>query len=253
MKTLIVIPARRYAARLPNKPLRIIEGEPLIWHMVTQLLALRLGADIVVATDSIAVQDAISSLVPVYRAAGALRSGTERVAALTRLPQYADVEMVVNVQGDQLFVPAEAIIGAIKCVCAEADVGTAAVALATKDLVNPHRVKVLSDAKRVLNGARRVIGFARLLTLVPQEQQLGFCIGQHLGIYAARPETMRHWAALPPTALEEVMQLEQTLLLEAGMTMRVAWITAPPPLVIDTLEDLEHARERMEGSREHDD
>jgi 3-deoxy-manno-octulosonate cytidylyltransferase (CMP-KDO synthetase) len=127
--TLAVIPARLGATRLPRKPLRLLGGAPLIVRVWERLAALALADRIVVATDSDDVARAA-------RGAGAEchltdprhPSGTDRVAEVARHPEFARYDVIVNVQGDEPFLSAEATRGAIGLVASGAyPLGTAAV------------------------------------------------------------------------------------------------------------------------------
>ena len=113
MKTLAVIPARLGATRLPRKPLRLVGGVPLILR-VWQRVAESGSADhAVVATDSEEIAD-------VVRAAGGNAvmtrgdhpSGTDRVAEVAERREFLEYDVIVNVQGDEPFMPDEALRGA---------------------------------------------------------------------------------------------------------------------------------------------
>ena len=110
MSTLIVIPARLGATRLPQKPLRDLAGKPLVVRVFERVRSLGVGDVVVVATDSNEVAAAI-------RAAGGKAemtrsghpSGTDRVAEVAALPAYRSYDVIVNVQGDEPFVAEEAV------------------------------------------------------------------------------------------------------------------------------------------------
>ena len=69
---------------------------------------------------------------------------------------------------------------------------------------------------------------------------------RHIGIYAYRAGFLRHFAAMPPGTLEQIEALEQLRVLEAGHRIAVAITPEPFPPGVDTPEDLERARRRME-------
>jgi len=127
VKTLAVIPARLGATRLPRKPLRLLAGTPLVVRVLERVRALALADRVVVATDS----DEIASHV---RAAGGEAvltrpdhpSGTDRVAEVAALPEMAGFDAIVNVQGDEPFVPEAAVRGALQQVVRGFPLGTAA-------------------------------------------------------------------------------------------------------------------------------
>ena len=244
MTILAVIPARLGATRLPRKPLRLLGGAPLIVRVWERVSALTLADRIVVATDSEEVARAA-------RTAGAEcvltdsrhPSGTDRVAEIARKPEFAAFDVVVNVQGDEPFLPAEATRGAVDLVASGAfPLGTAAVA-ATADILDaPDVVKVVrADDGRALYFSRASIPFLRDAADRAERDEM---VLQHLGIYAYTREALARWVALPPHPLERVERLEQLRPLAAGISMGVAVVDETAPRGIDTEDDLRLANDR---------
>lgn len=234
-RVLGVIPARLAAERLPGKPLRQLLGRPLIQWVARN--AQRSGAldALVIASDAEEVLEAGKAIgVRGVRTGTWHQSGTSRVAEVAAGDEFRDFDIVVNVQGDELFLPAEAIRGAVSEVERGWDVGTAAVPLAAEQAGSPSVVKVVVDELgRALYFSRCVIPYARGDGVVRY--------WQHLGVYAARPETLEVWLALPPTELEEAEKLEQLRPLGHGLSIGVARLTEPALPGIDTEEDLRRA------------
>ncbi len=246
MTTLAVIPARLGATRLPRKPLRLLAGLPLVVRVWERVSALGIAERCVIATDHSAVADAA-------RAAGTEcvltdpdhPSGTDRVAEVAALPAYRDFDSILNVQGDEPFVSAEALRAAVELVeSARFPLGTAAVRASTDVLRTPDVVKVVrADDGRAMYFSRAPIPYLR------DEADSGFLpelVLQHLGIYVYTREALARWVALPPHPLERVERLEQLRPLSAGIPMGVARLDEPVSHVrgIDTEEDLEQANER---------
>lgn len=230
-----VIPARLGAQRLPGKPLRILGGLPLIERVARN--ARHSGAldVVVVATEAEEVAEAARKAgfaVAMTRADHI--SGTSRVAEVAAMKEYAGFEVVVNVQGDEPFMPAQAIAGSVFEVEQGFDIGTAAVPLDPARAGDPNLVKVVCGEKGgALYFSRSPIPFSRDRGPVRY--------WQHLGVYAFRPAALQRYVALPPSELEEAEKLEQLRALAHGMTIGVA--TFGPAVVesIDTMEDLERA------------
>src|SRR5262245_50634336 len=104
MRVLGVIPARLGSIRLPNKPLLLLAGEPLIHRVTQRVMEHELTDRLVAATDSQAVADvATAAGVEAILTDPAHLSGTDRVAEVAGLPEFASAEIVVNVQGDEPF------------------------------------------------------------------------------------------------------------------------------------------------------
>jgi 3-deoxy-manno-octulosonate cytidylyltransferase (CMP-KDO synthetase) len=224
------------AERLPGKPLRQIAGKPLVEWVA--LNARRSGAldVVVVATEAREVAEVAERAG--FRAVltrASHPSGTSRVAEVAELAEFRGFAVVVNVQGDEPFLPAEAIRGAVREVERGADVGTAAVPLEASAAGSPNVVKV------VLGEDGRALYFSR--SVVPHQRDAGTAVRywQHLGVYAFRPEALARWMTLAPTGPELAEKLEQLRPLGHGMTFGVARLDEPALPGIDTEDDVRRA------------
>ena len=224
------------AERLPGKPLRRIAGKPLVEWVA--LNARESGALdlIVVATEAREVAEVAerAGFRAVLTAASHL-SGTSRVAEVAALAEFRGYGVVVNVQGDEPFLPAEAILGAVREVRRGADVGTAAVPLEASAAAPPGIVKV------VLGEDGRALYFSR--SVIPHARDAGVAVRywQHLGVYAFGPAALARWMTLAPTAPELAEKLEQLRPLGHGRSFGVARLAEPALPGIDTEDDLRRA------------
>ncbi len=238
LSTLIVIPARLGATRLPRKPLRLLGGAPLILRVWERVAAMQVADRVVVATDS-------SDVAAVVRAGGAEVamtrddhvSGTDRVAEVAANPEYAGYDVIVNVQGDEPYINADAIRGAASFVeRGTYPLGTAASPALPEILANPAVVKVVTDDHhRALYFSRAPIPFLRDDADRAQRDAL---VMQHLGVYAYSRDALRRWVSLPPHPLELTERLEQLRALADGLAMGVATAAPVAGGGIDTEEDL---------------
>jgi 3-deoxy-manno-octulosonate cytidylyltransferase (CMP-KDO synthetase) len=170
-------------------------------------------------------------------------SGTDRVAEVAARSEFRDFGVIINVQGDEPFVSAQAVAGAARLVSdSRFPLGTAAV-LAPRDVLNdPHVVKVVADdLGRAMYFSRAPIPF--LQNDRDAETQRAH-VWQHIGVYAYTAEALRRWVALPVNHLEQIERLEQLRPLAAGMAMGVALVDEPVRPGIDTEQDLERANEQ---------
>ena len=244
MSTLIVIPARLGATRLPRKPLRLLGGEPLIVRVWERVVGMEIADDVVVATDSPDVADAA-------RAAGARvamtredhPSGTDRVAEVANSPEFRGYDAFVNVQGDEPFIGADAVGGALEQVASgRFALGTAACRGDAAVLTNPDVVKVVADRHgRALYFSRAAIPFLRDGADRATRDAL---VRQHIGVYAYTRDALNRWVSLPPHPLEVSERLEQLRALADGLAMGVAVVAAAEARGIDTEEDLMAANVR---------
>ena len=244
MRTLIVIPARLGATRLPRKPLRLLGGAPLIVRVWQRVQAMHAGDRVVVATDHpevAAVAGAAGAEVAMTRDDHV--SGTDRVAEVASQSAYAGYGVIVNVQGDEPYINADAVHGAAEMVqSGRFPLGTAAATAGAEILENPAIVKVVSDdSGRALYFSRASIPFLRDDA---DRVHRDAVVRQHLGVYAYTRDALRRWVSLPPHPLELIERLEQLRAIADGMAMGVATVTPVLGGGIDTEQDLLDANAR---------
>ena len=238
MRILGVIPARLGSTRLPNKPLQLLAGEPLVTRVIQRVLEHGVLDKVVVATDSPMIVRVVErSGVEAIMTSPEHSTGTERVAEVARKPEFTGFDIIANVQGDEPFIERDALAGAIERVKGGDDVGTAAAPLDFALVNDPARVKVVTDLKgRALYFSRAVIPFRR----EPSDPTDGL-YWQHIGLYVYTRAALDRWISLPVTAMEQVERLEQLRALEAGMTFGVARLSQAVLPGIDTPSDLQRA------------
>ena len=242
--TLIVIPARLAAVRLPQKPLRLLAGLPLIARVWQRVSEMQIADRCVVATEDAGVAE-------IARGAGAEcvmtspghSSGTERVAEVAAMSGFEDFSTIVNVQGDEPFIGKESVSGAAKLVSSgRFGIGTSASPASWEIASNPSVVKVvLGEDGSALYFSRAGIPFVRDPDAMGSVE---IRMLQHIGVYAYTREALEKWVSLPPHPLENTERLEQLRPLAAGMRIGVAITNEPPASGIDTEDDLAAANER---------
>ncbi len=196
---------------------------------------IRICGKVVVATDDQRVADAVGGLEVDVILTGDFRSGTERAADVARRPEFEKAQIVVNLQADEPFIPAEAVSGAIAEVEAGAGVGTAGARLNPSALADPNTVKVF------VGSAGRALAFSRNARPMPEVEEESVC--HHMGVYAYRPAALQRWAAAAPVPEEIEQRLEQLRPLSYGEHIGVTTLDTLAPSGIDTPADLQRARE----------
>jgi 3-deoxy-manno-octulosonate cytidylyltransferase (CMP-KDO synthetase) len=249
----VVIPARLASTRLPGKPLLDIGGKAMIQRVVEQAAAS--GADeVLVATDDVRIAQAVAD--PRHRPGpiavmtdARLPSGTDRVAAVALQRGWDDATVVVNVQGDEPFVPPQLIdqVAALLDRDATAAIATLATPVETlQEFLDPNVVKVVVAADgAALYFSRAPVPWSRdgaAAGLTSQRHFVGAL--RHVGLYAYRVGALRRMTAMPPSALEQREKLEQLRVLEAGLRIVVGVCAVTPGPGVDTEHDLQRARER---------
>ena len=239
-RTLILIPARMAATRLPGKPLLDIAGLPMIVQVLRRAEAAGVGR-VAVATDTQAIADAV-------RACGGEAvmtspdhpSGSDRIfEALTLLDPERRIETIINLQGDLPTIAPDDIRAVVVPLADPAvDIATLAAEIRTDDEhVNPNVVKVIGSP--IGDRHLRALYFTR--ATAPWGDGPRY---HHIGIYAYRREALQRYVALAPSPLEKREKLEQLRALEAGMRIDVALVENVPGGV-DTPADLEAARKTL--------
>jgi 3-deoxy-manno-octulosonate cytidylyltransferase (CMP-KDO synthetase) len=238
--TLILIPARMASTRLPGKPLADIAGLPMIVHVLRRAEEAKLGRA-VVATDDASIAEAVNAHggeAVMTRADHP--SGSDRIfEALERLDPKAEVETVINLQGDLPTIPPQDI-RAVAAPLADRDVHIATLAAeihVAEEHTNPNVVKAIGSP--LSKDRLRALYFTR--ATAPANDGPRY---HHIGIYAYRRAALVRFVSLPPSPLEQRERLEQLRALEAGMRIDVSIVNSVP-LGVDTAADLEAARRML--------
>jgi 3-deoxy-manno-octulosonate cytidylyltransferase (CMP-KDO synthetase) len=244
-RAVIVIPARLASTRLPRKVLLAESGKPLIQHTYEAAEQAARPLGVIVAADCEEIAQVVRSFGGrVELTSPTCASGTDRVAEVVR--RLTDVDIIVNVQGDEPEIAPQAIDLAIELLERDstAVMSTLAAPIRTKErLHDPACVKVVFDQRgRAIYFSRAAIPYARdwndaLLTADPPH------FYQHIGLYAYRREFLLRLAGLPRAGIERVENLEQLRVLDAGYTILVGMIEEPT-IGIDTPEDYREFVER---------
>lgn len=232
MKVLCIIPARYASTRLPGKPLSMIAGKPMIQHVYERACQAQLPNEVVVATDNELVEKAVLDFGgKAVMTSPDHPSGTDRLAEVALM--YPDVDVIVNVQGDEPMIPPEVIDRLAEAFNGDADLNMATmkVVMDEEDYENPAAVKVVTDQQGY------ALYFSRSLMPYPRNKPEGFKVFKHVGIYAYRRNFLLKYAALAPTPLEKAESLEQLRALENGYKIKVLESDFQG-IGVDTPEDL---------------
>lgn len=240
----VIIPARFGSSRFPGKPLAEINGKPMIQHVYER--AKESGAaKVIVATDDARIAKTVSDFGGKYcMTASHHESGTERLAEVIDVEGILSHEIVVNVQGDEPFIPAENIKQVAKNLHAHQEAEMATLAVKIKDVeeaFNPNVVKVVTDKLGyALYFSRSTIPYDRARFLDADSiDEIGDYYMRHIGIYAYRAGFIKQYINMAPSGLEQIESLEQLRVLWHGEKIHVDEAVAPPPIGVDTPEDLQ--------------
>ncbi|WP_158769621.1 3-deoxy-manno-octulosonate cytidylyltransferase [Paraglaciecola sp. L1A13] len=239
----VIIPARYASTRFPGKPLVEINGKPMVQHVYQR--AIESGAsNIVVATDDARIAKVVSDFGGQYCMTGAHHeSGTERLAEVVEMQNMLAQEIVVNVQGDEPFIPAANIQQVAENLHhhQQAEMATLAVKIVdVEEAFNPNVVKVVLDKQGyAMYFTRATIPYDRARFLDEDSiDEIGDYYLRHVGIYAYRAGFIKQYVNMSPSGLEQIESLEQLRVLWHGEKIHVDIARQTPPTGIDTPEDL---------------
>ena len=245
----VVIPARYASTRLPGKPLREINGTPMIEHAYRR--GRESGArDVVIATDDERIAEAAEGFGATACMTGDQhRSGTERIAEVADLMDWSDETIVVNLQGDEPTMP-PALIDQCATLLEQSSADLATLAsplLSDEDFGNPNVVKVVLDNEGfAIYFSRATIPYPRDVSRLAEARAAAL---HHHGIYAYRCGVLRRLVASEPSAIEAAEHLEQLRALSLGMTIKVGIPATRPGAGVDTEDDLAAAARELAERR----
>ena len=244
MNFTVIIPARYASTRFPGKPLVDIKGKPMVQHVYER--AMESGASrVIVATDDARIAKVVSDFGGNYCMTGSHHeSGTERLAEVIDMEGLLAHELVVNVQGDEPFIPAVNIQQVAENLYhhQQAEMATLAVRITdVEEAFNPNVVKVVTDKQGyAMYFSRATIPYDRARFLDEEIiDEIGDYYLRHIGIYAYRAGFIKQYVSMSPSGIEQIESLEQLRVLWHGEKIHVDIARETPPTGIDTPEDLE--------------
>src|SRR5580692_13160944 len=242
-RTLVLIPARMAATRLPGKPLLELAGLPMIVHVLRRAEAAQIGR-VAVATDTAEIAAAVKAHggeAVMTRADHP--SGSARIfEALNSLDPRGQAEIVVNLQGDFPTISPDNIRDVLAPLEDPAvDIATLAAEIHTEEeALNPNVVKAVGS----MVGPRRLRALYFTRATAPHGDGPRY---HHIGLYAYRRAALERFVRLAPSALERREKLEQLRAIEAGMRIDVT-VVDTVPRGVDTPADLATTRQLLAKS-----
>ncbi|WP_205728964.1 3-deoxy-manno-octulosonate cytidylyltransferase [Flagellimonas onchidii] len=233
-----MIPARYQASRFPAKLMQDLGGKPVIVRTYEAALQTKLFDEVYVVTDSDTIFNAISKIGgKVLMSKNEHESGSDRIAEAV---EDLDVDIVINVQGDEPFIDGESLKKVIhefeKDAEKEIDLASLMTPITDWDEIsNPNTVKVIVDNQDF------ALYFSRSPIPYPRDKKVEAKYYKHKGIYAFRKRALLDFQRLPMLPLEAKEKIEAIRFLEYGKKIKMVE-THVSGIEIDTPEDLERAR-----------
>jgi 3-deoxy-manno-octulosonate cytidylyltransferase (CMP-KDO synthetase) len=240
MKTLTIIPSRLSATRLPGKPLLKINDLSIISHVFRRAQEANIGDVVVAAEDQEIVDDVIKNGGRAVLTSKNHKTGTDRIYEALQKLEAKDVDLIMNLQGDEPAINIEDIISLNKKMLSnQSKMGTLAAKMKDfKDLDNENIVKVITNKN--LNNEEFSIAknFSRRSKKIDN-------IYHHIGIYCYSTETLKKFVKLNQSKNEIENRLEQMRALDNNIDINVA-LAISSPIGVDTEEDYIALKKIME-------
>ena len=248
MSFYVVIPARYDSERLPGKPLIDLHGKPMI-QRVYERACLSDALEVHVATDDERIAEAVTSFGGrCVMTSRHHHTGTDRIYEAVKTIGLDPGHVVVNVQGDEPLMPPEAINQVAAAVADDVEMATLREPVTDmQDVFDPNVVKVVTDEHDIaLYFSRAPVPWSRQhfsASGVAADNTLenGTAWFRHLGIYAYTVSMLTAFVSWPPSALEQIENLEQLRVLSHGRSIRVLESAISIPPGIDVPRDVERA------------
>ncbi len=225
------IPARYASTRFPAKLMQVLGDKTVIRHTYDNTVATGLFNEVYVVTDSEIIFNEITS-----HGGKALMSKKEHESGSDRIAEaieHLNIDIVVNVQGDEPFVkkePLEKLIAVFKD--DKVEVASLMQALTNSDLIaDSNYVKVAVDKNM------NALFFSRSIIPYPRNREIAILYYEHIGVYAFKKQALLDFTNWPMSPLEAAEKIECLRYLENGVSIKMV-VTSYMGVEIDTPEDL---------------
>jgi len=241
-KTVIIIPSRLNAVRLPNKPLELINNKEMILHVYEA--AKKTNSEVYVASPDQKIIDVVNrnNGKAVFTSIDH-QTGTDRVFEVFKGHLNSEPNLIVNLQGDMPNIEPQAISDLINYMQEEnCDIGTLASSFnSEEEFADKNNVKVVVKEQLIAGKFSEAIDFFR----VDKKNYENYY--HHIGIYAFTNKALVRYVSLKRSKLELERKLEQLRALENSLSIHVGYINSSP-LSVDTEKDLMEVRKIMESN-----
>jgi len=241
MKTLVIIPSRLSATRLPGKPLLKINGISIISHVFKKAEQANIGDVIVAAEDQEIIDDVKKNGGQAVLTKKKHETGTDRIYEVLQKFDNSNIDLIMNLQGDEPLMNIEDIRNLNEqMIKNRSQLGTLASKIKDQTLYeNENIVKVLTNKKLDNSNFPEAINFVRKIFENSEN------IYHHLGIYCYKKETLKNFVSFNQSSNELKNKLEQLRALDNNIKINVA-LAKSSPIGVDTKEDFVAIKKIME-------
>ena len=241
-KTLILIPSRMAATRLPGKPLLKINNLSIVSHVVKRAEEANIGEVVVATEDQEILEDVLKNGGKAVLTSNDHKTGTDRIFEAYQKLNIKNIDYILNLQGDEPNINKDDVINLNNLMInSESEIGTLAATIKHEKTLNDKNVvKVITKNKLEKNNFPIALNFTRENSLIDDEN-----IYHHIGIYSYRINTLEKFVRLNQTHRERKNKLEQLRALDNKLKINVA-LAKSSPIGVDTDEDYLALKKIME-------
>jgi len=235
MKVVALIPARLEASRFPKKLIQDLNGKPVIYRTVENVIKMNVFDEIAIVADDAIFIDILKPLdIKVFHTTENFECGSDRIASVAQF--YQDADILINVQGDEPFIKKDFIVTLI-----DSFKDTAVSVASLMHKLDENEVDNQNFVKVVVNEKNDALLFSRSVIPFHRNKNYTFDYYRHIGVYAFKPSALQAFSQWNYGVLEMAEQIEALRFIENGIKIRMSLINELT-LGIDTPKDLELAR-----------
>jgi len=241
-KTLILIPSRMAATRLPGKPLLKINNLSIVSHVFKRAKEANIGEVVVATEDQEILEDIFKNGGKAVLTSRDHKTGTDRIFEAYKKLNIKNIDYILNLQGDEPNIDKDDIINLNNLMInSESEIGTLAAKIPDdKMLNNKNVVKVIVESKLERNNFPKVLNFTRENLSINNKN-----IYHHIGIYSYKVNILEKFVSLDQTINEKRNKLEQLRALDNKLKINIA-LAKSSPIGVDTEEDYLAIKKIME-------
>jgi len=241
-KTLILIPSRMAATRLPGKPLLKINNLSIISHVLKRAEEANIGEVVVATEDQEILEDVLKNGGKAVLTSKDHKTGTDRIFEAFQKLNIKNIDYILNLQGDEPNIDKNDIINLNNLMLnSESELGTLAATIQHDEMLNDKNVvKVITESKLEENNFPKALNFTRENLLINRKN-----VYHHIGIYSYKVKTLEKFVRLDQTDREKKNKLEQLRALDNRLKINVS-LARSSPIGVDTEEDYLAIKKIME-------
>ena len=245
MKTLIIIPSRLAATRLPGKPLFKINGLSIISHVFNKAVDANIGEVYVAAEDQEIIDDVNHNGGQAILTSNNHMTGTDRIYEALKKIKKTDIELVMNLQGDEPLISIRDVRNLHnQMIKTKSKLGTIGSKITNKNLYDQHNVVKVITKESLENSE-----FPDAINFMRTSKNISKNIYHHLGVYCYQAETLEKFVSLQQSPNEIKNKLEQLRALDNDIKINVS-LAKKSSIGVDTEEDFVAVKKIMEYKSE---